>query len=67
MSQYIRMKMKAEKSIVLKRNFKNLMSSLLPNVKKMISTQINQIKSRIRRKIQPNKRRKLQKGYLIGK
>ena len=49
------MKMKAQKSIVLKRNFKNLMSTLLPIVEKVISNQINQIKSRIMRKIRPNK------------
>ena len=49
------MKMKAQKSIVLKRNFKNLMSTLLPMAKKVISNQINQIKSRIMRKIRPNK------------
>ena len=55
MSQCIRMKMKAQKSIVLKRNFKNLMSTLLPMAKKVISNQINQIKSRIMRKIRPNK------------
>ena len=55
MSQYIRMKMKAQKSIVLKRNFKNLMFTLLPMVKKVISNQINQTKSRIMRKIRPNK------------
>ena len=47
--------MKAQKSIELKRNFKNLMSTLLPIVKKVISNQMNQIKSRIMRKIWPNK------------
>ena len=47
--------MKAQKSIVLKRNFKNLMSILLPIAKKVISNQINKIKSRIMRKIRPNK------------
>ena len=46
------MKIKAQKSIVLKRNFKNLMSTLLPIAKKVIS---NQIKSRIMHKIRPNK------------
>ena len=49
------MKIKAQKSIVLKRNFKKLISILLPIAKKVISNQINQIKSRIMRKIQPNK------------
>ena len=36
------MKMKTQKSIVLKRNFKNLVFTLLPNAKKMISNQIIQ-------------------------
>ena len=53
------MKMKAQKSIVLRRNFKNLMSILLPIAKKVISNQINKIKnkikSRIMRKIRPTK------------
>ena len=56
MSQYIRQKMRAQKSIVLKRNFKDLMSSLLPIAKKVISNQINQIKLRIMHKIRRNKR-----------
>ena len=43
--------MKAQKSNVLKRKFKNLMSI----TKKVISNQIKQIKSRIMRKIRPNK------------
>ena len=50
------MKMVAQKSIVSKRNFKNLISVLLPKAKKVISHQINQIKLRIMRKIRPNKR-----------
>ena len=49
------MKTKTQKSIVLKRNFRNLMSILLPIAKKVISNQINKIKSRIMRKIRPNK------------
>ena len=49
------MKMKAQKSIVLKRNFKNLKTILLPMAKKVISNQINKIKSRIMCKIRPNK------------
>ena len=49
------MKMKSQKSIVLKRNFKNLISILLPIAKKVINNQINQIKSCIMRKIRPNK------------
>ena len=50
------MKMKAQNSIILKRNFKKMMSILLPIAKKVISNQVNQIKSYIMRKIQPNKR-----------
>ena len=34
LSEYIRMKMKVQKSIVSKRNMKNLMTSLLPMIKK---------------------------------
>ena len=49
------MKIKAQKSIVLKRNFKKLISILLPIAKKVVSNQINQTKSRIMRKIWPNK------------
>ena len=47
--------MKAEKSNLLKWNFKNLMSILLTMTKKVISDKINQIKSHIMRKIWPNK------------
>ena len=50
------MKMKAQKSVILKRNFINLMSILLSIAKEVISSQINQIKSRIMRKIRPKKR-----------
>ena len=46
----------AQKSVVLKRNFKNLMSILLPIAKKVIANKINQIKSRIMCKIVPNRR-----------
>ena len=50
------MKMKmTQKSIVLKRNFKKLMSILLPTAKKVIRNQLNKIKSRVMRKINPNK------------
>ena len=49
------MKVKTQKSIVLKRNFKNLLSILLPLAKRVISNQINKIKSRVMRKILPNK------------
>ena len=51
------MKMKTRKSIVLKRNMKNLMTSLLPMVKKIVNKKINQIKLLIMQKIQRNKRR----------
>ena len=56
------MEMKSQKSIVLKRNFKNLMSTLLPMAKKLISNQINQIKLRILQKIWSNKIKKGQKA-----
>ena len=49
------MKMKAQKSVVLKWNFKSLVSTL-SMAKKVISDKINQIKSRIMHKIWPNKR-----------
>ena len=58
LSKYIRMKMKTQKTIVLKRNMKNLMTSLLLVVKKIINKKINQIKSDIMRKILPNKLKK---------
>ena len=46
--------MKAQKSVVLWRNFKNLMSTLLPIAKKVISNQINK-KNHVLCKIEPNK------------
>ena len=49
------MKMNAQKSIVLKQNFKNLMSILLPIAEKVVRNQINQIKSRMMCKIRSNK------------
>ena len=52
------MKMKSQKSIALKHNMKNLMTTLLPMVKKIISDKINQIKSSIMQKIRPNKTKK---------
>ena len=55
--QYMRMKVGTQKSIALKRNFKKLISTLLPIVKRRVSNQINKIKSRIVRKIQPDKRK----------
>ena len=49
------MKMKIQKSIVLKRNMRNFMTTLLPMVKNIISDKIHQIKSGIVWKIQLNK------------
>ena len=49
------MEKETQKSIVLKRKFTKLMSILLPIAKKMISNQINKIKSRVMRKIKHNK------------
>ena len=51
------MKMKIRKSIVLKCNMKNSMTSLLPMVKKILNKKINQVKSRIMQKVQSNKKR----------
>ena len=59
------MKMKAQKSIILERNIKKLMSTLLP-IAKVISNQINQIKSRIMHKIRPNKRQNTRKRVSNG-
>ena len=55
------MKMNIRKSIVLKRNMKNLMTSLLPMVKKIVNKKINQIKLSIIQKIKRNKRRNTSK------
>ena len=52
------MKMKTQKSIVLKRNMKKVLTSLFPMVKKMVNKKLNQIKSRIMKKIMPNKLKK---------
>ena len=57
------MKMKSQKSIVLKHNMKNLMTTLLPMVKKIISDKINQIKLGIMQKIRPNKTKKRQNTH----
>ena len=54
------MKIKTQKSIVLKRNMKKVLTTLLPIAKKMIRNKINQIKSRIRQKIRSNKLKKRQ-------
>ena len=48
------MKTKTQKSVVLNRKNKKLMS-ILPIAKKVISNQINKIKSRVMRKIKPTK------------
>ena len=53
--------MKITKSIVLKRNTKNLMRSLLSMVKKIVNKKITQTKSSIMQKIQRNKRRNTSK------
>ena len=50
--------MKTQKRIVLKRNMKNLIITLLPMVKNIISNKINQIKSGIMQKIVPKKLKK---------
>ena len=49
------MEKKTQKSIVLKRNFKKLMSIFLPKAKKVLRNQLNKIKSRVMRKIKRNK------------
>ena len=54
------MKKQTQKSFVLKRNSKNLMSTLLPIAKKMLSNKINQIKSDIIQKILANRFKKRQ-------
>ena len=54
------MKMKTQKSIVLKRNMKKVLTTLPPIAKKMIRNKINQIKSRIMQKIRSNKLKKRQ-------
>ena len=56
------MNKQTKKIIVLKQNFKNLMSTLLPMAKKVISKQINQIKSRIIQKIWSKKTKYSKKG-----
>ena len=58
------MKMKTRKSIVLKRSMKNLMTSLLPIVKKIVHKKINQIKSSIMQKIKPNTAKKVSNGEI---
>ena len=52
------MNKQTKRSIALKRNMKNLMITLLPMVKYIISNKINQIKSGIMQKIRPNKTKK---------
>ena len=48
--------MKTSKSIVLKRNMKNFMISLVPILKQIVNKKIKQIKSRFMKKIQSNKK-----------
>ena len=62
LSRYIRMKVVAQRNIALRRHFKRLMSTLLPIVKRGVSSQINKIKSRIMRKIRSNKRQNAPKS-----
>ena len=50
------MKMKRTKSIVLKHNMKNLMTSLIPMVKKIVNKKIKQVKSRVMKMIRANKK-----------
>ena len=50
--------MKSQKSIVLKHNMKNLTTTLLPMVKKIISDKITQVKLGITQKIRSNKAKK---------
>ena len=50
------MKMKTTKSIVLKHNRKNLMTSLISMVKKIVNKKIKQIKSSVMKKIRSNKK-----------
>ena len=54
------MNKQTQKRVVLKRNTKNLMISLLPVVKNMVNKKINLIKSSIMKKIPPNKFKKRQ-------
>ena len=54
MSQYIRMKTQTQRSVVLKQNMKDLITSLLSMVKKVINEKINQMKLGIMSKIMPN-------------
>ena len=54
------MKMKTQKSVVLKHNMKNLIVSVLPMVKKMITKKINQIKLTFKMKILSNRFKKRQ-------
>ena len=56
LSQYIKMGKMIQRSIVPKQNFKKLMSTLLPIVKKVVSNQINKIKLSIILKIKSNKK-----------
>ena len=48
--------MKTTKSIVLKHNMKNLMTSSIPMIKKIVNKKMKQIKSRVMKKIQSNRK-----------
>ena len=50
------MKMKTTKSIVLKHKMKNLMTSSIPMIKKIVNKKMKQIKSRVMKKIQSNRK-----------
>ena len=54
-----------KRSIVPKRNFKKMMSTLLPIVKEVVKNQINKIKSSIMHKILSNKRKNTLKSVSI--
>ena len=53
--------MKTSKSIVLKYNMKNFMTSLIPNVKKIVNKKTNKLKSHVMKKIRPIKKIKSNK------
>ena len=56
LSHHIIRKVRSQKSIVSKRNFKKFVPTLLPIVKKVVSHQINKINSIYMHKIRSNKR-----------
>ena len=52
------MKTQTQRSVALKHDMKNLMTSLLPMIKTVINEKINQMKSDIMRKVRPNNLKK---------